>query len=49
MMTKNAIIGLTKTYAYGTSKRLVCKKEEIKYSNIKIQYKMINFDDVTKK
>ena len=35
------------TYAYGTSKDLVSKKEEIKCNNIIIQWEMINFDDVT--
>ena len=29
----------TETYAYGTSKDLVCKKEEIEYNNIIKQYK----------
>ena len=34
----------------GTSKDLVCKKEEIKYNNIIKQYKkMIDFDDVKQK
>ena len=28
----------TETYAYGTSKGLVCKREEIKCSNIMKQY-----------
>ena len=37
------------TYAYGTSKYLVCKKEETTCNNIiKAMQKMINFDDVTK-
>ena len=37
------------TYAYGTSKDLVSKKQEIKCNNIIKRYKkMINFDDVTK-
>ena len=37
------------TYTYGTSKNLVCKREEIKCNNIIKQYnKMINFDDVPK-
>ena len=29
----------TETYAYGTSKDLVCKKEEIEYNNIIKEYK----------
>ena len=29
------------TYAYGTSKNLVCKKEEIKCKNIVKQYKNV--------
>ena len=37
------------TYAYGTSKDLVSEKEEIKCNCIIKQYKMNNFDDVTKK
>ena len=41
-------IYLIETYAYGTSKDLVSEKEEIKCNNIIKQYKMINFDDVTK-
>ena len=36
------------TYAYGTSKDLVSEKEEIKCNCIIKQYKMNNFDDVTK-
>ena len=36
------------TYAYGTSKYLVSKKEEIKCNNNKMKQDMINFDDVTK-
>ena len=39
---------MTETYAYGTIKGLVSKKEEIKYSNIKTIENMINFDDVIK-
>ena len=35
-------------FAYGTSKDLVCKKEEIKCYNIINQYKMINFGIVSK-
>ena len=35
----------TETYAYGISKDLVSKKEEIKYNTIT---KMIKFDAVTK-
>ena len=30
------------THAYGKSKDLVCKKEEIKFNNIKKQRKMSN-------
>ena len=42
-------IDSTETYAYGISKDLVSKKEEIKCSNITKQYKkMINIDDFTK-
>ena len=41
-------IDLIETYAYGTSKDLVSKKEEIKCNNIIKLYKMINFDDATK-
>ena len=37
------------TYVYGISKDLVCKKEEIKYNNIRSNTKMINFDDVSEK
>ena len=41
-----------RTYAYETSKDLVCKKEEIKFSNIKNYEntieKIINFDCVKK-
>ena len=41
---------MIQTYAYGQSKYLLSKKEEIKWSNIKKRYKkMINFDDVIKK
>ena len=37
------------TYAYGTTKDLVCKKEEIKCNNIiKKNAKMVNFHNVTK-
>ena len=32
---------LIETYAHGTSKDLVCKKEEIKYNNIIKQYKNV--------
>ena len=40
---------MIQTYAYGQSKYLLSKKEEIKWSNIKKRYKkMINFDDVIK-
>ena len=35
------------TYAYGASKVIVSKKEEIRCSNSIKRYKMINFDDVT--
>ena len=34
-------IGSIETYAYGTSKDLICKKENIKRSNITKQYKNI--------
>ena len=37
-----------KTYAYGMSKVLVCKKEEIRCNNIIKQKKMINYDYITK-
>ena len=33
---------------HGTSKHLVCKKEEIKCNSIITLQKMINFEDVTK-
>ena len=36
-------------YAYGRSKDLIRKKEEIKRYNIIKQWNMINFSDVTKK
>ena len=36
------------TYAYGTRRNLVCKKEKIKYIYIKNNTKMIHYDDVTK-
>ena len=36
------------THAYGMNKDLGCKKEEIKCSNIAKQYKMFNFDYITK-
>ena len=36
------------TYAYGTSKVLVSRKEEIKCKYNKTIQKMINFDDITK-
>ena len=39
---------LIETYAYGTSKDLVSGKEKIKCDNLIKQYKMINFDVVTK-
>ena len=32
-------IDLMDTYAYGTSKDLICKKEKIKWNNIIKQYK----------
>ena len=32
---------LIETYAHGTSKDLICKKEEIKYNNIIKQYKNV--------
>ena len=35
------------TYAYGASKVIISKKEEIRCSNSVKRYKMINFDDVT--
>ena len=35
------------THAYGTSKDLVCQKEEMKCSNIMKQCKMINVDYIT--
>ena len=42
-------IDLIETQAYGTSKDLVCKKEEIECNNIIKQYKnVINFDYITK-
>ena len=41
-------VDLIETYAYGTSKDLGCRKEEIKCNNNKAIQKMINFDDVTK-
>ena len=34
-------IDLTETYAYRTSKDLVCKEKEIKYNNIIKQYKNV--------
>ena len=34
-------IDLIETHAHGTSKDLVCKKEEIKYNNIMKQYKNV--------
>ena len=40
-------IVLIETYAYGTSKDLVCQKEEMKCSNIMKQCKMINVDYIT--
>ena len=33
------LIYLIEPYAYGTSKDLVCKKEEMKFNNIIKQYK----------
>ena len=33
------LIDLIETYAYGTSKDLICKKEKIKRNNIIKQYK----------
>ena len=40
---------MKETYAYGTKKYLVGKKEKSKCNNmIKKNTKMINFDDVTK-
>ena len=36
------------TYGYRMNKDLVCKKEEIKCNNIIKQYKMFNFDYITK-
>ena len=41
-------IASIETYAYGSSKDLVCNKEQIKCSNIKKQCKMINFEYITK-
>ena len=38
-----------KTYAYETSKELICKKEKIKRSNRKNNTKMFKFDYITKK
>ena len=35
-------IDIIETYAYGKSKDLVCKKEEIKCSNIIKQYKKVD-------
>ena len=35
----NRLIDSIETYSYGTSKDLVCKKEEIKCNNMKQQYK----------
>ena len=37
------------TYVHGMSEDLVSEKEKIKSKNIKERYKMINFDDVTKR
>ena len=34
-------IGSIETYAYGTSKYLICKKEKIKHNNIIKQYKNV--------
>ena len=42
------LIESIKTYAYRRSKDLVCKKEEIKCNSKIKQYKMINFDDITR-
>ena len=39
MMKKIQTIDSIETYAYGKSKDLVCKREEIKCSNIRKQYK----------
>ena len=36
------------TYGFGMNKDLVSKKEEIKCNNIIKQYKMFNFDYITK-
>ena len=48
-MIKNIIINYSiETYAYGTSKDLVSKKEEIKCNDIIKNTKIINVDDVTK-
>ena len=41
-------INSIETYAYGTNKYLLNKKEEIKCNNIIKQYKNINFYDVAK-
>ena len=37
-----------KTYAYGPSKDLICKKEKIKRNNIIKDYKMFNFDYIVR-
>ena len=42
-------IHLTETYAYGMKKDPVCEKEEMKFNNIIKQYKMFNFDYITRK
>ena len=47
-MVKNIINYSIETYAYGTSKDLVIKKEEIKCNNTIKNTKIINVDDVTK-
>ena len=41
-------IDSVETYAYERKRDLVCYKEDIKCNKMKRNWKMINFDDVTK-
>ena len=41
MIVQMGSVDLIETYAYGTSKDLICKKENIKHNNIIKQYKNV--------
>ena len=42
-------INLIETYAYGTTKDLICKKDKIKWRNTMKKHKTIDWDYITKK